>query len=402
MPNLAGTAEAIRYMDYVYVVPKDQPFDPSNTTQKPRIVIPNQNPDTGEITSWRAARTTDDLTLRGIRDDTGKQFTSLAEARAWCSTEEGINGYGGEERYLWYIDLATERYTDRDAYAMKSIANDWPIYDRTITTLEAAYQKCLDNLTSWDEPINLDDCKNIVDQAYLWAKDPAVSALSVIGNWFGGTAFTNLNEALTACDTRWQDTWMGSADECRDRVGQTYNNYTRELNYDLSPFPDGTYDLYFTASTIDNQIYNPIFRSSLIIDTIAPTVTIITQNTTDTVSPSLTGTVDDPNATVKITLAGRTYIAINNGNGTWTIPAGIIQGPTTGTYEIIIEVTDQAGNTAIEAKTVVLTITSTGDPKSNPQDGLAATGVSMYIAAGLVAGLSIFGAAMIYRLRRAS
>lgn len=67
--------------------------------------------------------------------------------------------------------------------------------------------------------------------------NPAAYILKYIGeNRFGGTTFANLDEALTACDTRWQELgWISSADECNDQVRQMYNDYTRADSTTTSP-----------------------------------------------------------------------------------------------------------------------------------------------------------------------
>ncbi|WP_302687003.1 hypothetical protein, partial [Acinetobacter seifertii] len=54
-----------------------------------------------------------------------------------------------------------------------------------------------------------------------------------------------------------------------------------------------------------------------IVDLVAPVVGFSNTATNDT-TPALTGTIDDPAATVVVTVDGVNYNATNNGNGTWT------------------------------------------------------------------------------------
>src|SRR5690606_31855435 len=54
------------------------------------------------------------------------------------------------------------------------------------------------------------------------------------------------------------------------------------------------------------------------VDTTAPTVAFDDLVTNDT-TPALTGTVDDPSATVVVNVGGVDYTATNNGDGTWTL-----------------------------------------------------------------------------------
>ncbi len=66
-------------------------------------------------------------------------------------------------------------------------------------------------------------------------------------------------------------------------------------------------------------------------------------------SPQLTGTVDDADATVEVEISGNTYTAVNNGDGTWTLPAGVITpGLIPNVYDVVARATDQAGNVGVD------------------------------------------------------
>ena len=63
-------------------------------------------------------------------------------------------------------------------------------------------------------------------------------------------------------------------------------------------------------------------------------------DTNDT-TPALSGTVSDPNATITVRVAGTYYPAINNGDGTWTLPKGeIVSALANGTYDVLAIATD--------------------------------------------------------------
>ncbi|AFI94400.1 hypothetical protein ABTJ_00767 [Acinetobacter baumannii MDR-TJ] len=68
------------------------------------------------------------------------------------------------------------------------------------------------------------------------------------------------------------------------------------------------------------------------VDTTAPGVSFTDASTNDT-TPALTGTIDDPTATVVVTVDGVDYPAVNNGDGTWTLAdntlPSLIDGPHT-------------------------------------------------------------------------
>lgn len=70
----------------------------------------------------------------------------------------------------------------------------------------------------------------------------------------------------------------------------------------------------------------------------APTVTVNPRTTTNT-SPTISGTINDPTATIQVTVGGNTVAATNNGDGTWTVPAGTVT-LTNGTFDVQVEATD--------------------------------------------------------------
>lgn len=78
-------------------------------------------------------------------------------------------------------------------------------------------------------------------------------------------------------------------------------------------------------------------------DTTAPVVTL-SSISTNARQPALAGTVDDPTATIIVTLAGQTYPAVNAGNGTWSLPANTIASLADGTHPASVTATDAAGN----------------------------------------------------------
>ena len=63
--------------------------------------------------------------------------------------------------------------------------------------------------------------------------------------------------------------------------------------------------------------------NELTVDTMVPVVTVENSLTTTDTSPGLTGTVDDPTATVVVTVASHDYPAVVVGTA-WTLAAGTI------------------------------------------------------------------------------
>ncbi|MCZ3044033.1 Ig-like domain-containing protein, partial [Acinetobacter baumannii] len=89
-------------------------------------------------------------------------------------------------------------------------------------------------------------------------------------------------------------------------------------------------------------------------DTIAPVVTVDALVTNDS-TPELTGTIDDPTATVVVTINGVDYPAINNGDGTWTLANDAVAALAEGDTPVTVTATDPAGNEGTGSGTVTVT-----------------------------------------------
>ncbi|NUF86047.1 Ig-like domain-containing protein, partial [Acinetobacter seifertii] len=84
----------------------------------------------------------------------------------------------------------------------------------------------------------------------------------------------------------------------------------------LPALTDGPHTVTVTATDPAGNVGTD--TAVLTIDTTAPVITLNDLLTNDT-TPALTGTIDDPAATVVVTVDGVNYNATNNGNGTWTL-----------------------------------------------------------------------------------
>jgi len=130
------------------------------------------------------------------------------------------------------------------------------------------------------------------------------------------------------------------------------------------PLPEGVYSVkvkvwgYPAKDSLQDSTQH-ISPNALTIDYTPPIVTVDTL-ITDYKKPQLTGKILDPTATVLVTIVGgnNTNVpAINNGNGTWTIPQDFLENALTpGTYNVKATATDQAGNVGKDNKTWELKI----------------------------------------------
>ena len=104
--------------------------------------------------------------------------------------------------------------------------------------------------------------------------------------------------------------------------------------------------------------------------------------TTDDATPALSGLVSNAAVTVTVRVAGTCYTAINNGDGTWTLPKGAILSPlAAGTYDVLASAFDASGNVTFDATDGDLVIDTTPptmsiaavnpNPRVRPVDSIA-------------------------------
>ncbi len=105
-------------------------------------------------------------------------------------------------------------------------------------------------------------------------------------------------------------------------------------------------------------------------DTTPPIVTVNNQITSDT-TPAVSGTVDDPGASISVVIDAKTYTATNAGNGTWTLIDNMINPALMlGTYDVVVTATDATGNSGSDSSSnelvigLVSTIAGTITPSS--------------------------------------
>ncbi|WP_262462519.1 Ig-like domain-containing protein [Alloalcanivorax balearicus] len=184
----------------------------------------------------------------------------------------------------------------------------------------------------------------------------------------GGTTLTGTAEA-------------GSTVEV-DVDGDGTPDYTAEADADGNwsvtpdaPLADGT-EVSVTASDPAGNTSGPVTTivDENLNDTTPPVVTLDAVVTNDS-TPELTGTVDDPDASIVVSVGGNDYVATNNGNGTWTLADGDLPALTDGDYTVTVTGSDGAGNEGTATGTVTID-TVAPEVTVEPSDGALLTGTA--------------------------
>ncbi len=165
----------------------------------------------------------------------------------------------------------------------------------------------------------------------------------------------------------------------------------------LPTLADGPHTITVTATDAAGNVGND--TAVVTVDTTAPGVSFTDASTNDT-TPALTGTIDDPTATVVVTVDGVDYPAVNNGDGTWTLADNTLPSLIDGPHTVSVTATDPAGNVSLPAtgtvtisSSSILAFDNTDHAVLSPQPSLVGDDVSLgstsYLVLTSVAGLDL-------------
>ena len=125
---------------------------------------------------------------------------------------------------------------------------------------------------------------------------------------------------------------------------------------------DGSYEVAALVTDAAGNTALDASATELIVDTQAPTIPTITQVLTDSATPIITGTANVLSGeTLSVTLNGVTY---TNGDGSltyepdgsWQLEVPALNTLADANYEIVVSVTDLAGNVSVDGSTDELTV----------------------------------------------
>lgn len=175
----------------------------------------------------------------------------------------------------------------------------------------------------------------------------------------------------------------------------------------LPALGDGVHTVAYRYETPAGNLSAGSSSLSITVDTGAP-IGAAVDTVAATPSPELSGTVDDAGAQIMITIEGRQFAARNNGDGTWTLPHGVlVPALAVGIHPFEASFTDIAGN--VSTVRAVLTIkaapTGTEQPAApatpNAPQRLSDTGGNLWTAVLAVLGCLVGGSVLLVRAKRA-
>lgn len=124
---------------------------------------------------------------------------------------------------------------------------------------------------------------------------------------------------------------------------------------------------------------------------LSPTVNDIEPIQVGSASPAVNGSIGNPTATIVVTINNKSYTATNNGDGTWSLPAGTIDQLAEGVYDVTVTATDTEGHT--EVSTSRLSILGAS---SDTSGSLSSTGTNALIIGLLVVVMIFVGWALLH------
>ena len=166
-----------------------------------------------------------------------------------------------------------------------------------------------------------------------------------------------------------------------DDVSQGQLALHADGSFEYTPNPDALGTDRFTYQPYDGLEYGNVATVAITLLAPPPPAVTVTPLLTNDTTPQLTGTVDDPAATIAVTVARTQYAAVNNGDGTWTLPDNAIGPPlASGVHDVLAAATNADNSTGYDETADELTIDTTAP--TGPTSAEAADAFHVLVAFG--------------------
>ncbi|MDN2664142.1 Ig-like domain-containing protein, partial [Psychromonas sp. 14N.309.X.WAT.B.A12] len=215
-----------------------------------------------------------------------------------------------------------------DYQAVNNGDGSWSLPDNTLTELAEGETQI--TVTATDSANNTE---TIIDSVVVNTEQVEIGTRSLVS----GETKPELTGFIDNPDARVVVTIKGIKCEAKNNGDGTWT-----LDPDSMPvLSEGT--TAYTVTSIDDAGLRISTSGTVTVDLSGPEVSVNSIITKDT-TPALTGNVDDPDATVIVTVNGDDYAAINNADGTWTVSDNSLLALSEGETEVTVLATDALGN----------------------------------------------------------
>ena len=167
-----------------------------------------------------------------------------------------------------------------------------------------------------------------------------------------------------------EETAAGVAEEQNDN-GFGVNEFTLELNWQHTTPESG----FETRGLSSNSVLADRDEVMGLVESGAELSVSLSSLTTVDSTPSLSGAVSDPSATVSVLVNGAQLEAINNGDGTWVLPDDSLSELEVGETPVEVVASDSEGNT--DTYTGMVTIVNAPPMASNHSDNAQEDGAAI-------------------------
>ena len=193
-----------------------------------------------------------------------------------------------------------------------------------------------------------------IEKPYINIISPLQSSVSSTVTIIGDISATDLAYYRVFMREAGTNNTIISSDSAWKPAASNYMEAQELHTIDTSEYVDGVYEIFVKAS--DAAGISNFKKITITIDNTGAVVTVNKKSTNDR-TPNLTGTVNDPTATLQVRINAQTYSATNNGDGTWSSKVG--NQLEDGKYDVQVIATDEAGNITTDNTQGELTVDAT-------------------------------------------